>query len=324
MNMTKKSISLLLLASLAIASCESDERTPQASGELSKSVESFLGMQQATTPLSSPSTGRQLRNSVSKSFQLLQRATGRMRSDTVPDDTTGNVGCAEIKTKYNHDGSVTTTVDYGDGCEEGVPPYVQFLYGLHQNTFKSSTTTEGTVTTNSFYADNTFKNFGGHYTDNGQLFEWMNDGTSTDEGYSRYNSADNSFSGVFAHSAHITSVWNGQAFFHKGASRTAYNATESVLESSDFTYTTNGDNYFRVQVVEPLVTRFACQSDTLSPFPPVPVSGIQSVRYKNGDEQGSFEIHYGNGECDTIVTIVEKGKHTKVNLSNFNPIARKD
>ena len=45
------------------------------------------------------------------------------------------------------------------------------------------------------------------------------------------------------------------------------------------------------------------------------VSGRERIRYKDGDVEGTFEIDYGDGKCDNIITIYEDGKVTVVDLS---------
>jgi hypothetical protein len=310
MNITK-SIFILLIAAIAIASCESDEQGAQPTGSeaLSQSAQDFLVLKRATSSINSLSTN--ISNPSAKSF--IRSSAGRVRSDSTG-DTTVNETCAEIKAKYNQDGSMTTTFDYGDGCQVSGAPRFEFLYGQLEATFNYWSTFFGTTTRNHFYYQSKFKNFGGRYTENGQVFEWSNNGTTTDQSYSDTDSVTGSYSGQFQHDAHITMVWNGQTYEHKGSSTTSYDMTGMVVEESDFIYSTNNDGFYHTKVVEPLVMKFNCQADSSGMSPIIYVSGIESVHFKDSNGEGSFEIHYGNGECDQIVTIVEKGKRKKVNL----------
>jgi hypothetical protein len=330
MNITK-SLFIALVAGLAIASCESDEQTAQPSdnAELSQSAQEFLSMKMGIAPLTSFSSRDG--GAVSKSFQQLgsaRAASGRMRADTIGGDTTAYVTCAEISTVYNPDGSITTVVDYGHGCEEGFPPYLQFLFGKYVSTSKNDISFDGTLLRNSYYYNNLYKHFGGRYSVNGEEYEWVTDGESTDDGYLEVDSTNNIFNGEFNREVNITYVWGDQTYKEKGSSTTTYTYAQSVVEQSDFTYETNDDYYYRVKVLEPLVTKFDCQQnpDTLG-IPQLVntyVSGVEAVHYKVGSEQGSFEIHYGNGECDSIITIVEKGKRKKVDLSSREFTATKN
>ncbi|MDZ7606810.1 MAG: hypothetical protein U5K79_14745 [Cyclobacteriaceae bacterium] len=46
------------------------------------------------------------------------------------------------------------------------------------------------------------------------------------------------------------------------------------------------------------------------------VSGRERIEYRQGEESGLFEIDYGNGECDRIITIIEGGKKVEIDLGN--------
>ena len=43
--------------------------------------------------------------------------------------------------------------------------------------------------------------------------------------------------------------------------------------------------------------------------------GRERIQFKWGEEVGSFEIDYGNGECDNIVTVYYDGNATRIDLS---------
>jgi hypothetical protein len=337
MNITKP-IFALFIAAIAIASCESDDQVaqPTQNGELSASAKEFLAMKLGMAPLTSMSAGSGLGGPVSESFKQLtnaRSAAGRMRADTVGGDTTHQdsteyVSCAEITTKYNKDGSVTTIIDYGDGCEEGYPPYLQFFFGRHEATSYNSFTSDGAAFKNTYFYKNKFVNFGGRYLNNGEEMEWFTDGTASDQGSLEVDSSNNVFNGYFEHQANLTNVWADQSFQHKGSSFTSYTFTQSVVERSDFTFKANDDYYYHVKALKPLITKFNCQQspDSLG-MPSVSgtyVSGIESVHYKINGEEGSFQIDYGDGECDSIITIIEKGKRTVVDLSAPNFVATKD
>lgn len=313
MNFTK-SIFALFITAIAIASCESDEQTaqPTENVELSAGAQDFLAMKAAITSINS-SAGR------TDSFKKITQSAGRMRSDTVGGDST-NVTCGEFTTKYNQDGSVTTTSDYGDGCHSGD----QFIFGRQEVTWKYWLTYNGPFTRSNFYYAAKYKNYGGTYDADGQEVSWLQDGTLTDQGYSEYDSTNGAYQGVFEHQAHLTSGWNGDTFEHRGSSTTRYNSTEAVVEQSDFTYSVNGDGFYRVKVLEPLVMKYSCTSTDSLGILGTYVSGVESVHYKNSGGEGSFEVDYGDGECDMIITIIEKGKRKKVNLSEVDLIARKD
>jgi len=324
---SKKSIMLAVIAAIAFAACEPDEQGLQPEENVSESALNFLAMRRDMSPINALSS----KSALSETYKQLLHS-GRMRTDTfptdtfpgdtiptdtiptdtIPGDTTGYVSCAEVTTKFNRDGSITTIVDYGDGCEEGWPPYLQFLFGRHTTTSKNEINSHGDMIKNRYFYDNKFERFGGRYAYGSEDVEWYSDGTTHDEGSAQYSadslSGSDTYNGEFEHSENLTSVWNGQSFTTKGSSLTQYNAKESVVKRSDFTYTNGGDYFYSVKVLKPLVSLNDCPSATY-------VSGVESVRYNINGQQGSFEINYGDGECDSIVTIIEKGKRKKVDLS---------
>ena len=44
------------------------------------------------------------------------------------------------------------------------------------------------------------------------------------------------------------------------------------------------------------------------------VSGHEVIHYRQDGVEGTFEIDYGNGECDNRITILENGKIIFVDL----------
>ena len=53
------------------------------------------------------------------------------------------------------------------------------------------------------------------------------------------------------------------------------------------------------------------------------VSGREVVHYRKDGKEGTFEIDYGNGECDTIITIIEEGKVIDVDQPTIMSLAAK-
>ena len=75
---------------------------------------------------------------------------------------------------------------------------------------------------------------------------------------------------------------------------------EGVYQSDEFEYT--------YVVLEPVVTNFSCGENTF-----IPVSGVERDSYIEKIDDGevetfTYEIDYGNGECDNKATITENGE----------------
>ena len=77
------------------------------------------------------------------------------------------------------------------------------------------------------------------------------------------------------------------------------------------------DYEYSFKVMEPVVTKFSCGENSF-----MPVSGIEKDSYKGKTEEGkdesfTYEIDYGNGECDNKATVTENGVSEKVNFDDI-------
>jgi hypothetical protein len=178
-------------------------------------------------------------------------------------------------------------------------------------------------------------NYGGRYYYDGDTTKWLSNGESTYSGTSTYDSELQTYNGNFEYASDENYTWDNVTYDYEGAAKMSYTTQRYVVEESDFTYTTNED-YYKVKVREPLVTRYDCYqvfeekaeggvaTDALGLYYVPYVSGVEVISYKQGDEEGSFEIDYGNGECDSKITIIEKGKRVEIDLGETNVVALKE
>ena len=145
-------------------------------------------------------------------------------------------------------------------------------------------------------------------------------GGGTYEGESEYDTANQKFSGAYTYEDETTYQYDTITYYFKGNGSTHYNEEKYVIESNESEYKYGSDYFYKSKVLIPLVSKYSCyqQNSILEKLCVfwVYVSGRERIEYKNGDVEGVFEIDYGNGECDNIVTIYEDGKKSVIDLSS--------
>jgi hypothetical protein len=316
-TITKFTGFICVVAMVGIVSC-SDE-TPKT--ELSAGAKQYLAMRMG----SNNAMTQNMSGPINQSFQgLFSRSggfNGKISGDSseIPPDTTVMENpwqsCAIITETDNEDGSHTSIYDYGDGCEEGWEGYMSFMHGKMTSTYRELFSQTGSVIRNSYYYSSAYDNYGGNY--NGQ-WSWLMNGGGVYEGESEYDTASQKFSGAYSYLDETTYQYDSVTYFYKSNGSTRYTETKYVVESNENEYTFGGD-YYKSKVLKPLVSDFSCyqqnSSDASFCFFWIYVSGRERIEYKNGDEEGVFEIDYGNGACDNIVTIYEDGTATVIDLS---------
>lgn len=316
-TITKLTGFICVVALLGIISCSDEtERTTLSTG-----AKQYLAMRMG----SNNAIAQNMSGPINQSFQGLFSQSGRFNgkvsddSPETPPDTTiienPWQSCAIITETDNADGSHTTIYDYGDGCEEGSEGFMYLMHGKMSNTYKDLFSQTRSVFKNSYYYSSVYDNYGGNYI--GQ-WSWLMNGGSVYEGESEYDIASQKFSGRYSYQDETTYQYDSIAYYYKSKGSTGYSETKYIVESNENSYTYGAD-YYRSKVLSPLVSDFSCyQENSLQNsfcFFWVYVSGRERIEYKNGDDTGVFEIDYGNGDCDNIITIYEDGKITIVDLS---------
>lgn len=231
--------------------------------------------------------------------------------------------CAKISEIKHDDGSVTTIYDYGEGCEDGSGDYTYFMHGKYTSTYKYTDSRSGSIIKNTYSYISEYDNYGGSYNNNQNT--WLMDGFGRSAGESEYDSINQTFSGAYAYESEATYQYDTINYYYKNKSSTRYSQDKYILESSETNYT-YGNDYYKSKVLEPLVSDYSCYTQywsgtdrTLSAISACYiwvtfVKGRERVQYKNGDEEGSFEVNYGDGDCDNLVIIYENGKFNVVDL----------
>lgn len=322
MKLSKTVLTYVCLAFAAV-SCSDSDLDPSAK-DLSQFAQEFMGMR-----LGSPNAANKSSEAaINQSFQNMMSSRGVV-GGRVAGDSTGNgggvgdstiykdpwVSCAIITTTENPDGSTTTIYDYGDGCEEGWGEYKYFMHGKTIQTYKYTSQQTGSVFRDSYLFKMRYDNYGGNY--NSDSSAWNINGNSHYEGYSSYDTANNKFSGAYSYNDTSLYEYGDKGYEYKSKGKSNYDETGWVVEESDYEY---GDEtgYYRSHVVEPLVYNYLCnvfdEDGLTEAYVWVAVSGKEIVTYSQGGEAGSFEIEYGNGECDNIIYVTENGIRVRVDL----------
>ena len=309
---------------LIVLSCDSSDPEPSVT-DLSEFAQEFMSMR-----LGSPNAmNRNSDAAVNKSFQSMMGSHG-FNGGRIKGDSTGSepgndstvfqdpwVSCAVVSTIENADGSTTTSYDYGDGCEEGSGDYKYFMHGKTVQTYKYNSQQTGSVIRDTYLFKMLYDNYGGHY--NVDSSDWSIDGNSFYEGYSSYDTSRNKFSGAYSYSD--TSLYNygGKAYDYRSKGNSHYDETGWIVEESEYEYG-DGSDFYHSSVIEPLVSNYSCNTFSegalVNRYVWVAVTGREVVHYKQGDKEGTFEIDYGNGECDNIIYITENGVRVEVELGS--------
>jgi hypothetical protein len=323
MNKNRISIFAGVLA-LALIAFNCSDNEPEAFGELSEFANEFIGMRLGSPNAMNGAT----QPAVNQSFQSMMSGlrgfpVGRVKGDTTdPGDSTIYEEpwrtCAKITTQLNSDGSITTIYDYGDGCEEGWGNYKYFMHGRMESTYRYSSKNEGSAFRYDFLYKSKYDNYGGGYPEDDSTL-WNLDGQSFYEGYSTYDTISDKFSGAYTHENESVYEFGDKEYEYKSTGNSSYDEKGWLVPQNDYEYK-DGDDFYSSKVTKALFSDYTCNSEQSSLIATdyiwVPVSGREKINYKREGKEGSFEIDYGNGECDNIIYIIENGKRIKVDLGS--------
>jgi hypothetical protein len=106
---------------------------------------------------------------------------------------------------------------------------------------------------------------------------------------------------------------------YKSLGYSYYDQSKLVMEQNQYEYTTE-EFYYNTIALTPLVFSYTCyQSEGSGSLPSqyiwVYVSGREEITFRQGKEERKFTIDYGDGACDSIITIIENGVRIEVDLS---------
>ena len=307
---------LMILLAIWIA-CNKETASPTAN-DLSPFAKKFLSLNSGTMNASAQSKNAAINQSYSGAVNSYQALSGNVSSG----GDSSIVGapwqsCATITEFDNSDGSHTIIYDYGLGCSDGYGDYKNFVKGKTIQTSKYTYQTSGSMVTTSYLYRYKYENYGGRYYFNNDSSEWSQNGGSSYTGESFYDTLNQQFSGGYDFSDTTDYSYGKDSYSYKSLGKSHYDQAKSVSEKNDYEYT-SGDNYYKSVVTIPLVSDYTCYSK-IGPrielvFWLTYVSGHEVIHYRQDGQEGSFEIDYGNGECDNRITIVENGKVIPIDL----------
>lgn len=313
-----------------VIGCQEDEQPAKASlDDLSPEVRNFITMR-----LSSSSSLRMSGDAaVNKSFQSLMsmangfnggRKAGDSTETEVDSDTTIYQvpwsSCAVITEVKNDDGTTTITYDYGEGCEEGYGDYKYFMHGKYTSIYKYQYEQQGARYWGSYYYRTFYDNYGGSYYAGDSTIDWSMDGSSFYQGVSEYDAETQKFSGDYYFNDTTDYAYDGFVNRYRSKGKSKYNERGGVVEENEYLYG-NDENFYHSKALTPLVSDYTCNVNNgpetnllRASYVWIYTSGIEEVNYAQDGDTGTFQIDYGNGECDNIIFIIEDGVRTEVDL----------
>jgi hypothetical protein len=324
-------LSTVLVVFLFVACQEGDAPSAPLS-ELSKEARSFLGLRNgAQQSFSSSGEAKSGNSMINKSFQGVYSqyaAESGMAADSTADSTIVVdpyipwITCATVTEIQNSDGGKTTITDYGDGCMEGSGDYKYFMHGKATNTYKYGQSKIGSVYSYNFLSKYKSENFGGTYYYGSDSSVWLSNGNSSYSGESSYDTLNQTFAGFYSFSDTSDYQYADILYSYRSKGRNEYNEKKSTMLFSEYEYS-YGDDYYKSTVLAPMVMDYSCNS--FSPqmamsakvaYSSTYTSGRERIEYRKEGVSGQFEIDYGNGDCDNVITIYENGKVFQVDLVN--------
>jgi hypothetical protein len=329
----------ITVAALAISSCH--ENTPEASvDELSSFAKEYVGMHFGNSNYNSASLNSAPGNIANESFNRLMNsaaiAGGRQGEDkdtTIYEDPWVWQSCAIVTVSENEDKSTTTAYDYGDGCFEGYDAWKYWTYGKYSYTNRYSSEKNGSIYTDDYLYKYISDGYGGTYFYPEDTVNWNSNGYSNYEGASIYDEENQTYEGHYSYEHNTSYSWNDHSYRSNGHGLTTYDDKEHVIEERDEVYNESNDYYYRSTVLTPLIMRWDCystwaqnylttNSDVAFCWFPVYVSGRELIRYKQDGVEGSFIIDYGDGSCDSKITIIENNTSVALDLAKRDVTSR--
>jgi len=323
-------LTLLFFGTALIFSCVEDDNQPHA--ELSEEVQSYLAMKFGN----SKNSMEALSGPINRSFNGMMNNFGPMaggrtlddsvKSDTtIIDDYTPWVSCATINETTDDEGFTTIITDYGDGCVEGDSFWSYLMFGKSIQTYRSSFSAGEDGSYDDEYVYNmVYENMGGEYYDSSYtdgVMKWTVDGFSNYSGESHYNQRTEEFSGFYEYDSEFDQTWDTYSYYSKSIGKSSYDQNGSSTEGTSEYNSSFDSYYYKSTILKPLVYNYKCMAENSDDSAALTkmaywiyVSGIESISFTENGKSHSFQINYGDGDCDSIVEITENGKTYEVDM----------
>jgi hypothetical protein len=219
--------------------------------------------------------------------------------------------CATVTETDNGDGTFTTVYDYGDGCDE---------YG---SLFSGKMTYIWSNEGNNYYSMVIYDNYYSYGTKmNGfSEYSFTSDGNSY-YGYATKEITDDTvyapdvffnWSGTSTAIEEMTIIFdNGESYAYSSDYSNKWDSVSFTLLTGEYNFKNEAEGYeYNYLVTKPLFTDYRC-SETW-----VPVSGIESIYYKESGLSAHFTLDYGNGSCDNLGILTENGESSVVDFGEM-------
>lgn len=327
--MIRKSIWLLAFIALG---CQENEPKPTVN-DLSDFAMKYLSLRSGSLNSASMSQNGAMTQSFNGAYQGAYGPSAQSEGGVVTSDSSivgpPEQSCGTFTEIDNPDGSHTSITDYGKGCTFGEGDYEYEMWGKMTSTTKYTDSREGSLYEYTYLYRGSFDHFGGRNFYNGDTTDWETNGTYSYEGYSEYDTSTYKYSGWYNNYDSSDYHYGDDEYSYQSAGKTTYDQNKSVVEQNSYSYT-EGDNYYRSDVIKPLVMDYSCnifspRADGLAIACPIwmfYVSGTEVVNYRQDGKEGSFTIDYGDGTCDAIIVVTENGVSVTIDLSkDWGPVA---
>jgi hypothetical protein len=274
----------------------------------SSEIQSVMGA--STTASASGRTSGRIAPLAAMDFSMIQNSV-----DSLPAPF---VSCATITESESPDGLTTTIMDFGSGCLE---TYGYYFSGKRTYSRKTTSKLDSPVIT--IYYDGTavHENFGGHYYNGVDTTNWSVSGKTDFSIRYNYDYVTPSVLSFYTVSDSSRYAANSLPYNHTGVVSSESTLEKSTTTASTYQFSFDTGDYYSSNLIEPLVLDYACGQIQYNGYgtgiPPLSnyVSGREKITYSKDGVTGSFEILYGDGACDSIITILENGNSFEIDLS---------
>lgn len=319
MKKNQLQIATLAIFCIAVACTPSADTSKGSFKDLSSFAKNFIGINQSANTAMAPS-----RNGVmSASAGTMNQFLGNAGAVTTTSDSSSLPACGSYQYIQNPDGSITYTSDYGKGCETDYGDTRSIMFGKTSFTYKYTNTRSGSVYHSDYYSRFYSQNFGGQYITPTDTSSWLSNGHGSYHGSSSYDTAKQTYEGNYSYSDTSDYSYNKTLYSYQSIGTSYYNNQKSVDQMHSYRYA-NGDDYYKSVLLAPIVRDYSCNAYGGGFAPAVaycmiawPVSGREVIQYRQNGVEGQFTIDYGDGSCDSLITIIEDGKEIVIDMSNW-------
>ncbi|MGC4022615.1 MAG: hypothetical protein QM734_12040 [Cyclobacteriaceae bacterium] len=318
-----KALGRFFIVCVLIISCSKPDNIKTGNpNDMSSFAKKFIGLNSSsnTTTLSAGNLNQSSNSAMSPHIPTISNTDSTSSDTTIIWSPGGD--CANTFQITNPDGSTTVVTDYSNGCTITYDNCPTHYFGKSTYSYKNSYSKSGSVYSSSFYYQSLTKNFGQQAICNNDTSYWVSNGNSFSSGDWEYDTLNQTYQGSYTYNDSSGYTYGNTSYIYQGIGKTSYSNKKSITESLNYSYQ-NGSDYYQVNVTIPIVRDYNCNNwqsgggvyylIAIS----IPVSGHEVIKYSQNGTSGEFEIDYGNGNCDSLITIYENGTEYIVDLNKL-------